>query len=116
MTHRQSARLQTPTAHPLEVGISIRKVPADDDSVLTAADDPASVELQLEHPVAAFAVVDGSVVGVGVRLCMCLCVGEAVSLDVSVGGLQRWRMGRGRRRLYWLGGCRRMSLSLHLSV
>jgi hypothetical protein len=77
-----SARLQTPTAHPLKVGISIRKVPANDDPVLAAADDPASVELQFEHSVAAFAVVDGSVVGLVVGVHMCLCVSEAVSLGV----------------------------------
>lgn len=109
-----SARLQTPAAYPLKVGISIRKVPADDDFVLTAADDPASVELQLEDSVAAFAVVDGSVVGVRVRLCMCLCVDKAVSLGVSVGGLQRWGMGGGRRGLYWLGRRRRIGLRLNV--
>ena len=77
-----SARLETPTAHPLEVGVSIRKVPTNDDFVLTAAHNSASVELQLKHPVAAFAVVDGSVVGMVVGVHMCLCVSEAVSLGV----------------------------------
>jgi hypothetical protein len=77
-----SARLQTPTAHPLKVGISIRKVPADDDSVLTATYDPASVELQFEHPIAAFAVVDGRVVDLVVGVHMCLCVSEAMGLGV----------------------------------
>jgi hypothetical protein len=82
-----SARLQTPTAHSLQVGISIRKVPANDDPILAATDNSASIELQLEHPVAAFAMVDGIVVGglvgglvVGVRMCLCVC--KAVSLRV----------------------------------
>lgn len=77
-----SARLQTPTAHPLKVGISICKVPADDDPVLTAADNPASIELQFENPVAAFAMVDRVVVGLVVSMGVCLCVCEAVSLGV----------------------------------
>jgi hypothetical protein len=79
-----SARLQAPTAHSLQVGISIRKVPANDDPILTATDNPAGIELQLEHPVAAFAMGDdGIVVGglvVGVRMCLCVC--NAVSLGV----------------------------------
>lgn len=77
-----SARLQTPTAHPLKVGISICKVPADDDPVLTAADNSASIELQFENPVAAFAMVDRVVVGLVVSMGVCLCVCEAVSLGV----------------------------------
>lgn len=76
------ARLHAPAPDPLQVWISVRKVPTDDNFVLAAADDSARIELQLEHSVAAFAVhravvrlVVGLSMGVCVRVGCGLCVG-----------------------------------------
>ena len=70
-----SARLHTPATHPLQIRISISKVPSNDDLVLAAANDPTRIKLQFEHAVAAFAMVGEVVMG--------LCMSLSVSLGVG---------------------------------
>jgi hypothetical protein len=90
---------QTPAPNPLQLRISIRKIPPNNDLVLAAADNSTSIKLQLENAVAALAVVDHIVVSSCVSLCMCLSVREmrweevGVALDSgSSAGLELWRV------------------------
>lgn len=46
-----SSRLLAPITHPLQIGISIREIPSDDNLVLAAGNDSPSIKLKLEHAI-----------------------------------------------------------------